>query len=279
MKDESATDVEATGPAGHDMDLSFDPMEAARAFESRQHDRRGSAFASESSHPPITLGFKDVCFGVETKKEGLKTILNDINGLVAPGEVLAIMGSSGAGKTSLLNLLAGRLPSSQSHTKITGHVFVNEVPRKMDSFRSQSAYVLQEDRFFPELTVRETISFSASLRLPRSMSKEVKKQRVDSIIAELGLAKIEDVNVGNDFVRGVSGGERKRVNIGTELVTDPSLLFLDEPTRYVAQQWSPCRTHAVRFLLVINNGVLILESYKFHTVLGVRFHIWVGDVA
>lgn len=78
--------------------------------------------------------------------------------------------------------------------------------------------MLQDDLFFAELTVRETIAFSATLRLPKSMPQRQKDQRVASIISELGLRDVQDTNVGNDQVRGVSGGERKRVNIGTELV-------------------------------------------------------------
>mgnify|MGYP001319860274 CR=1 FL=1 len=90
--------------------------------------------------------------------------------------------------------------------------------------------VLQHDVFYAELTVRETITLSALLRLPQSMPREAKLQRVEDIITELGLRKCADTVVGNDLLRGVSGGERKRCNIGTELVVDPSLIFLDEPT-------------------------------------------------
>ena len=80
------------------------------------------------------------------------------------------------------------------------------------------------------LTVRENFAFSANLRLPRSVSKEEKNRRIEDTINELGLAHVADSKVGNEFIRGVSGGERKRTNIGMELIISPAVLFLDEPT-------------------------------------------------
>lgn len=139
------------------------------------------------------------------------------------------MGPSGAGKTTLLDMLAGRLLPSKVN-KTEGAVRVNGEKRDFNSFRQLCAYVLQADNFFPELTVRETVNLSALLRLPREIPDEQKLQRVDQVLQELGLVKCADTMVGNELVRGISGGERKRLNIATELVTDPSLIFLDEPT-------------------------------------------------
>lgn len=126
-------------------------------------------------------------------------------------------------------MLAGRL-SSSGNGQASGEILLNGRKRDYNKFRQQAAYVLQQDSFFAELTVKETITLSAALRLPRTMSHEEKEARVASVIAELGLTKVIDTLVGNELIRGVSGGERKRVNIGTELVTNPSLIFLDEPT-------------------------------------------------
>lgn len=83
---------------------------------------------------------------------------------------------------------------------------------------------------FENLTVRETLEYAALLRLPSSMTREQKWNRVDQVIRELGLAKCENTRIGSPDVRGISGGERKRVSIGIELVTQPRLIFLDEPT-------------------------------------------------
>lgn len=158
-----------------------------------------------------------------------KLILDNVSGYVRTGTMLAVMGSSGAGKTSLLNLLAGRITTSKGATA-TGSVFLNGQPRDYSKFTKFAAYVLQDDDMFAELTVEEQITYAALLRLPQSMPKEKKLMRVQKIIQELGLGKVATTMIGNQLVRGISGGERKRVNIGTELVTDPCLLFLDEPT-------------------------------------------------
>ena len=92
------------------------------------------------------------------------------------------------------------------------------------------AYVLQDDIFFTNLTVRQTLLFTAYMKLPRSMTWKEKRQRVNDVIAELGIEKCQNTVIGNAFTRGVSGGERKRTNIGNELLMNPSLILLDEPT-------------------------------------------------
>jgi ABC-type multidrug transport system ATPase subunit len=86
---------------------------------------------------------------------------------------------------------------------------------------------MQDDHMFADLTVLEQISISAKLRLPNNISKEEKERRIEAVISELGLSGVKNSFIGSETKRGVSGGERKRVSIGTELVTDPSLLFLD----------------------------------------------------
>lgn len=158
-----------------------------------------------------------------------KVILHSMSGSVRAGTILAVMGSSGAGKTSLLNLLAGRITTSKG-AKATGAVCVNGQPRDYNSFKKLAAYVLQDDDMFAELTVEEQLTYAALLRLPPSIPKEKKLLRVQRVLQELGLGKVKDTMIGNAIMRGISGGERKRVNIGSELVTDPALLFLDEPT-------------------------------------------------
>lgn len=158
-----------------------------------------------------------------------KPILHGISGYVRAGTMLAVMGSSGAGKTSLLNLLAGRITTSKG-ARASGEVLVNGQERDYNSFKRLAAYVLQDDDMFAELTVEEQLTYAALLRLPPSMPRDKKMRRVQRVIQELGLSKARNTMVGNQLMRGISGGERKRLNIGTELVTDPSLLFLDEPT-------------------------------------------------
>ena len=123
----------------------------------------------------------------------------------------------------MLNLLAGR--QQQNKSKATGHVLVNGVKRDFKYFRLMCAYVQQYDCFFSNLTVLETITLAALLRLPNNLKKEEKLSRAQSIIKDFGLNECINTKVGK-----ISGGERKRLNIASELISDPLLMFLDEPT-------------------------------------------------
>ena len=183
--------------------------------------------AEHRSKPAAELSWRNVTYTIKQKKQ-TKEILSDVSGSLEAASLLAIMGPSGSGKTSLLNTLAGRVPITRS-AKLHGSVLVNGVPceGKMPMI---SAYVEQDEALFALSTVRETFAFAARLRLPPSTSEEARARRVDEIISELGLVACADTLVGNQRVRGVSGGERKRVNIGVELLNDPPLVFLDEPT-------------------------------------------------
>ncbi|XP_052729464.1 ABC transporter G family member 22 isoform X4 [Vigna angularis] len=135
------------------------------------------------------------------------------------------MGPSGSGKTSLLNLLGGRLIQST----IGGSITYNDQPYSK-FLKSRIGFVTQDDVLFPHLTVRETLTYAARLRLPNILTKEQKEKRALDVIEELGLERCQDTMIGGSYVRGVSGGERKRVCIGSEIIINPSLLFLDEPT-------------------------------------------------
>ncbi|KAK6147343.1 hypothetical protein DH2020_018255 [Rehmannia glutinosa] len=177
---------------------------------------------------PIYLKFTDVTYKVVLK--GMtstveKHILNGITGSVDPGEVLALMGPSGSGKTTLLSLLGGRL----RETTHGGSITYNDLPYSK-YLKSRIGFVTQDDVQFPHLTVRETLTYAACLRLPRTLTNAEKDQRAADVIYELGLERCQDTMIGGAFVRGVSGGERKRVCIGNEIIINPSLLFLDEPT-------------------------------------------------
>ncbi|XP_022982857.1 ABC transporter G family member 22-like isoform X2 [Cucurbita maxima] len=167
--------------------------------------------------------YKVIIKGLRTNVE--KEILNGITGLVNPGEVLALMGPSGSGKTTLLNLLGGRLIRST----VGGSITYNDQPYNK-FLKSRVGFVMQEDVLFPHLTVKETLRYAALLRLPKTLTKEQKEKRAVDVIYELGLERCQDTMIGGSFVRGVSGGERRRVSIGNEILINPSLLFLDEPT-------------------------------------------------
>ncbi|MGH0116952.1 UNVERIFIED_CONTAM: hypothetical protein FKN15_026646 [Acipenser sinensis] len=153
-----------------------------------------------------------------------KQILLGVNGIMKPG-LNAILGPTGSGKSSLLDVLAAR----KDPAGLSGEVLIDGAPQP-SNFKCISGYVVQDDIVMGTLTVRENLLFSAALRLPTSITYKEKEERVANVISELGLTKVADSKVGTELIRGVSGGERKRTNIGMELITEPPVLFLDEPT-------------------------------------------------
>ncbi|KAJ3018387.1 hypothetical protein HKX48_002938 [Thoreauomyces humboldtii] len=153
-------------------------------------------------------------------------ILNGIQGIAEAGEVLAVMGGSGAGKTTFLDILAKR----NKKGIVTGDILVNGNFMDDNQYRSIIGYVDQEDTLLPTLTVYETVLFSAKLRLPSYMPMKEKEGRVMETLMELGILHIANRRIGTTGERGISGGEKRRVSIACELVTGPSILFLDEPT-------------------------------------------------
>jgi ABC-type multidrug transport system ATPase subunit/ABC-type multidrug transport system permease subunit len=183
--------------------------------------------------PPIQLEWKNLSYNVNVrpgcfKRPVKKTILNNLSGHISPGEVLAIMGPSGAGKTSLLNILAQRVRNYQGSLIINGKENDKTAIRRL---KASIAFVQQDDVLMGNLNVREALVYAALLRLPSSMTLREKLERVDQVIDELGLTKCKYTKIGvPGFSKGISGGERKRLSIAIELLTGPSILFLDEPT-------------------------------------------------
>jgi ABC-type multidrug transport system ATPase subunit len=175
-----------------------------------------------ADHKPAALFFEDVSYNLKGKQ-----ILTNITGAVHPGELLAIMGASGAGKTSFLDILARK----NKRGLISGQSWLNGEKIPDDQFRNVIGFVDQEDAMLPTLTVHETILDSALLRLPKEMSRAAKEQKAEDVERQLGIYHIRHQIIGSEEGgRGISGGEKRRVGIACELVTSPSILFLDEPT-------------------------------------------------
>ncbi|CAH8562924.1 unnamed protein product [Heterobilharzia americana] len=193
------------------------------------HDSKGKPILNPGQNPPApsssssqrrmisgaTLSFHHISYEVKLRKTTcakpiVKTVLNDVSGILRPG-MNALMGPTGGGKSSLLDVLAGR----KDPKFLSGKVLVDGRPQPKN-FKCISGYVVQDDTVMGTLTVRENLNFSAALRM--------------TVRYELGLNSVADNKVGTELVRGVSGGERKRTSIGMELITDPPVLFLDEPT-------------------------------------------------
>ncbi|EJU05788.1 hypothetical protein DACRYDRAFT_20168 [Dacryopinax primogenitus] len=156
-----------------------------------------------------------------------KWILRNVSGRVEPGQMVAILGPSGAGKTTVVELLAGKRKTGRSSGSITffsgadGHP-LERIPRV--------GFVDQADILPSQLTVRETLLFAARLRLPETMPDASKQARVFEVLDQLGLSHVAETRIGSGERRGVSGGEMRRVSIGCELVARPAVLILDEPT-------------------------------------------------
>uniref|UniRef100_A0A8C2TCI5 ATP-binding cassette sub-family G member 8 n=1 Tax=Coturnix japonica TaxID=93934 RepID=A0A8C2TCI5_COTJA len=155
------------------------------------------------------------------------SIIQNLNLKVHSGQMLAIIGSTAGGKTSLLDVITCRHHGGKIKS---GQIMINNKPSTPQLVKKCIAHVRQDDRLLPHLTVRETLLFIAKLRLPACFSDSQRKKRVEDVIAELRLRQCANTRVGNEYLRGISGGERRRVSIAVQLLWNPGILILDEPT-------------------------------------------------
>eukprot|EP00466_Bigelowiella_natans_P013474 jgi/Bigna1/88842/estExt_fgenesh1_pg.C_390042 len=172
---------------------------------------------------------KDALLRVEhlsSKTEDIR-ILQDVSTLSFSNQVQAILGPTGAGKSSLLSFIAGR----KLHADCTGVVLVDREPRSRPWLCKNIAFLEQDEALLPTATVRETLEFAARLRLSTSLSDLQIGEKVAALIDELNLTDRADSYIGGDaFFRGLSGGEKRRVSIGEQFIQEPRILVLDEPT-------------------------------------------------
>lgn len=175
---------------------------------------KGVDLAFENLSLAVSLGDKEV------------NVVNEVSGRLAASTMTALMGGSGAGKTSLLNALCGRAfyGTTKGTIRINGHVTT------IEEHKSSTGFVPQDDIVHAELTVRENLIYSGRFSLAKGTPIQEIEDYADTVLAYLGLSRVADSIVGDVNRRGVSGGEKKRVNIGVELMSKPSILFLDEPT-------------------------------------------------
>ncbi|KAI5639924.1 ABC-2 type transporter domain-containing protein [Phthorimaea operculella] len=169
-----------------------------------------------------------VTTGFWTKKS--KTILKGVSGVFRSGELTAIMGPSGAGKSSLMNALTGFFTTGVSGTISAGDAICRlggkeTSLRSLKSYRKKSCYILQDDRLNPLFTVLELMKFAADMKLGHSFNEKLKLTVIREILDTLGLSATEQTRCGC-----LSGGQRKRLSIAVELIDNPPVLFLDEPT-------------------------------------------------
>jgi len=178
-------------------------------------------FLSDRGGVEISFNVKDLAFTFPNGKLGLQ----DVNLSEGSGKLVAIMGGSGAGKTTLLNVLSG------IETPSAGSVVLNGINIHADKDKVQGliGYIAQDDLLIDELTVFENLYYNAKLCF-KNKSKEELIELVHITLTNLGLFEVRDIKVGNPLNKKISGGQRKRLNIALELIREPSVLFVDEPT-------------------------------------------------
>ncbi|GJM87710.1 hypothetical protein PR202_ga03692 [Eleusine coracana subsp. coracana] len=183
---------------------------------------------------PLSLAFDGISYFVqmpqEMKAHGLVAdrleLLKGVSGSFRPGVLTALMGVSGAGKTTLMDVLAGRKTGGY----IEGNIWISGFPKKQETFARVSGYCEQNDIHSPQVTVYESLLFSAWLRLPMSVNSDKRKMFIEEVMDLVELKPLRDALVGLPGVNGLSTEQRKRLTIAVELVANPSIIFMDEPT-------------------------------------------------
>ncbi|KAH9733940.1 ABC transporter G family member 37 [Citrus sinensis] len=183
---------------------------------------------------PLTVAFQDLKYYIDTPVEMRERgftekklrLLYDVTGSLRPGVLTALMGVSGAGKTTLLDVLAGRKTTGY----IEGDIKIGGYPKVQETFARVSGYCEQTDIHSPQITVEESVIFSAWLRLAPEINSKTKAEFVNEVLETIELDGIKDSLVGIPGVNGLSTEQRKRLTIAVELVANPSIIFMDEPT-------------------------------------------------
>ncbi|KAG5404800.1 hypothetical protein IGI04_010919 [Brassica rapa subsp. trilocularis] len=183
---------------------------------------------------PLTMTFHNINYYVDMPKEmrsqGVPEtrlqLLSNVSGVFSPGVLTALVGSSGAGKTTLMDVLAGRKTGGY----IEGDIRISGYQKEQQTFARISGYVEQNDIHSPQVTVEESLWFSASLRLPQEITKDQKKEFVEEVMRLVELDSLRYALVGLPGTTGLSTEQRKRLTIAVELVANPSIIFMDEPT-------------------------------------------------
>ncbi|GAB5361047.1 hypothetical protein AAMO2058_000681200 [Amorphochlora amoebiformis] len=192
----------------------------------------------EAGPKDITLRFNNVKVSVSVPKwmpefatPGVpgqtKHILKGVSGTAKTGQVLAVIGASGSGKTTLLDQLA--CMPIMNGGESSGDITVNGMPMTRSFFKSNCAYVHQDDRLWGALTVYENLYLASMLYAP-NMDETSRKDRIEFVLTATGLQSCKNTKVGSALIKGVSGGQRRRVSIAVEIMGSPRIMFLDEPT-------------------------------------------------
>lgn len=216
--------------------LSFEERHSFAQQAAEQYRKRTAI-----DFPTLVMTFRNVEYSVPLPKDadatpdsvpssgshaGQLRLLRGISGVFRPGVLTALMGASGAGKTTLMDVLAGR----KTEGTITGDIRTNGHPKDEGTFARVSGYVEQTDVHLPHASVKEALEFSARLRLPTTVDNRTRAAFVDEILQLVELDRISGAFVGIPGVSGLSVEQRKRLTLAVELVANPSIVFMDEPT-------------------------------------------------
>ncbi|XP_023641554.1 ABC transporter G family member 29 [Capsella rubella] len=221
----------------------LDKAQAAISKENEQENRTENGSTNKSFYAkrgmvlpftPLTMSFDNVNYYVdmpkEMKEQGVSSdklqLLREVTGAFRPGVLTALMGVSGAGKTTLMDVLAGRKTGGY----VEGDIRISGFPKRQETFARISGYCEQNDIHSPQVTVKESLIYSAFLRLPKEVTKDEKLRFVDEVMDLVELESLKDAIVGLPGITGLSTEQRKRLTIAVELVANPSIIFMDEPT-------------------------------------------------
>ncbi|KFK38987.1 hypothetical protein AALP_AA3G185300 [Arabis alpina] len=221
----------------------LDNTQAIASKETTEENRAGNGVESEITtvkrgmvlpFTPLSMSFDNVNYYVDMPKEMKEQevtkdklqLLREVTGVFRPGVLTALMGVSGAGKTTLMDVLAGRKTGGY----IEGDIRISGFPKRQETFARISGYCEQNDIHSPQVTVRESLIYSAFLRLPKEVTKDEKMRFVDQVLELVELNSLKDAIVGLPGITGLSTEQRKRLTIAVELVANPSIIFMDEPT-------------------------------------------------
>ncbi|XVE75536.1 hypothetical protein DITRI_Ditri12bG0101500 [Diplodiscus trichospermus] len=228
--------IEMTSPKtaslfeGTDMAVKNTPDRSTLSAAGQAPTKRGMVLPFQ----PLSLAFDHVNYYVdmpaEMKSQGIEEdrlqLLRDVSGAFRPGVLTALVGVSGAGKTTLMDVLAGRKTGGY----IEGSISISGYPKNQETFARVSGYCEQNDIHSPHVTVYESLVYSAWLRLAEDVNAETRKMFVDEVMALVELNPLKNSLVGLPGVNGLSTEQRKRLTVAVELVANPSIIFMDEPT-------------------------------------------------
>ncbi|KAH9666423.1 ABC transporter G family member 40 [Citrus sinensis] len=198
--------------------------------KANHHKKRGMVLPFK----PHSITFDEIAYSVDMPQEMMRpgvledklVLLNGVSGAFRPGVLTALMGVSGAGKTTLMDVLAGRKTGGY----ISGSIMISGYPKKQETFARISGYCEQNDIHSPNVTVYESLLYSAWLRLPLEVDSPTRKMFIEEVMELVELNPLRQALVGLPGVSGLSTEQRKRLTIAVELVANPSIIFMDEPT-------------------------------------------------